>query len=230
MEPCTKTALTGVVLAGGKSSRMGTDKRKIRIHGRRPMLLQALHLLSQCTDRVVISCREDSIPSCASDGQFLCVFDALPTGNLAPAQTTPSHIESFSSDSIGPLAGMYACLQSLGGPLLVLSCDMPFMTPEAIRKLIAARQKALENGRHPLMTTYRQAETGFIEALVAIYEAESLPLFAQAIRDGTRKLNKVIPASCREDIVYSQDEALPFFNVNYPADLALAMQASKASE
>lgn len=233
--------LVGVVLAGGLSSRMGMDKRQLYVHAERDMLEQTLLVLGECTSRVVISCGADAVPLCARQGRWEFVVDALPEGRLAPPKTTPPHVRASQSagahapvgpsrsadNGIGPLAGMYACLKALQAPILVLSCDLPFMTPEVLHTLMAARKAAVQAGRKPLLTTFKQAETGFIEALTAIYEAESLPYFEQAILAGVRKLNMVIPPALREDVVYPQDKALPFFNVNYPADLELARRAWK---
>lgn len=224
----TNDSLTGVVLAGGLSTRMGLDKRALCLHGEKDMLERTLDLLSVLTARVVVSCRDDSVPDCARSGRVPYILDSLPTLPLgvAPAvpQTTPSHAEAAeAAGKIGPLGGMYASLKALGGPLLVLSCDLPFMTEEVLRQLIAARNAAILE-TSPLMTTFRQAETGFIEALVAIYEAESLPYFEQALFAGVRKLNAVIPQKRRCDVPYTHREAMPFFNVNYPADLELARQ------
>lgn len=233
-------SLVGVVLAGGKSSRMGMDKRGIRVRDDRDMLEHIVHILVACTDRVVLSCREDSIPPLARELSLPCIYDALPDGPLAPAQTTPLHVRDALSTStlsnssgsavdkgVGPLSGMYACLQALQAPLLVISCDLPFMSEQVLFSLISARNRAIQSTIPPLMTTFRQVETGFIEALVAIYEPETLPLFSAAILAGVRKLNMVVPESQRHDVYYTRDEALPFFNVNYPADLALARQACK---
>ena len=61
----------------------------------------------------------------------------------------------------------------------------------------------------------------FIEALTAIYEVAALPLFDKALARGERKLSRIVPLERQERIAYSQGEALPFFNINYPADLEL---------
>lgn len=230
-----KELLTGVVLAGGTSTRMGLDKRRICLHGDRDMLEHTLDLLALCTDRVVVSCRGDSIPPCVQEGRVPHVADALPQTPLAAPMTTPQHAEAAAAQGkVGPLGGMYACLKALGGPLLVLSCDLPFMTEAVLRKLIDARNAAQRTARSaglpcPLMTTFRQAETGFIEALTAIYEAEALPFFESALVSGVRKLNMVIPEDRRTDVIYSREESMPFFNVNYPADLELARQVAGKS-
>jgi molybdopterin-guanine dinucleotide biosynthesis protein A len=72
------------------------------------------------------------------------------------------------------------------------------------------------------MTTFRQAETGYIEALTSIYEPDCLPLFSQAIGMGRRQINLIIPPARRHDIVYAKSEARPFLNINYPADIEQA--------
>lgn len=228
-KPCpvnrSEADLIGVVLAGGLSTRMGLDKRALRLHGEKDMLEHTIELLSGCTSRVVVSCRDDSLPDCVRAGRVPYIPDLLPDSPLSAPQTTPAHAETAAAaGKVGPLGGMYACLKALGGPLLVLSCDLPFMTVAVLRTLITARHRASVSSTPPLMTTFRQAETGFIEALVAIYEAESLPYFEQALISGVRKLNAVIPQTRRCDVPYTHREAMPFFNVNYPADLELARQ------
>ena len=71
------------------------------------------------------------------------------------------------------------------------------------------------------MTTFRQVETGYIEALVAVYEPEVLPLLEVAFADKLFQLNRIVPDPLRHHLPYRRDEAAPFFNVNHPADLSL---------
>ena len=50
--------MIGVVLAGGRSTRLGQDKVRLRLPGDgRDMLARTADLLAACTDGVVISCR-----------------------------------------------------------------------------------------------------------------------------------------------------------------------------
>ena len=114
-------------------------------------------------------------------------------------------------EGLGPFSGVYAAV-------LALSCDLPFMDDATLRRLLAARDAASSDR---LLTTFCQTETGFIEALTAIYEVAALPLFDKAQAQGERKLSRIIPQERQERIAYSQGEALPFFNINYPADLEL---------
>ena len=52
------------------------------------------------------------------------------------------------------------------------------------------------------MTTFQQAETGFIEALVSIYEPACLPFFEEARARNLRQLNLVIPEKLQSRVVY----------------------------
>ena len=114
-------------------------------------------------------------------------------------------------DRQGPFGGVYSALRRLQKPILVLSCDLPFMDGPTLRRLLDAREARLPG---TIMTTYQQEETGFIEALVAVYEPACLPWFDAAWEQGIRKFSVVIPEELRTHVPYSRSEALPFFNIN----------------
>lgn len=196
--------IVGVVLAGGLSTRLGQDKTRLRLHGESApgMLARTAELLHAVTGEVWISCRGNRpcpVSESGVDGPYYRLNDEV--------------------EGMGPFGGVITALRVAQGPVLVLSCDLPFMERAVLERLLA-RRAARQPGT--LMTTFRQVETGFIESLVAIYEFEALPLFRQALEDGERKLSRVVPPDLREHIPYSVREALPFFNINYPADLEMA--------
>ncbi|MEZ0575549.1 molybdenum cofactor guanylyltransferase [Halodesulfovibrio aestuarii] len=189
--------LTGIVLAGGLSSRMGHDKTRIHVHGdsEPDLLVYTCRLLESVCSEVWISSR-DIRPH--ADG-YLWVKDEI--------------------EGKGPIGGVMTSLRAAQGPILVLSCDLPFMNKEILQKLISFWKQRPVGTLH---TTFVQEETGFIEALVSIYELEALPLFEQAIDDRMYKLSQVVPKDQQYCLPYDQQESLPFFNVNYPADLEMA--------
>ncbi len=190
------TPLTGVVLAGGLSTRMGRHKPGIRLHGEDgpDLLARNVALLRTLLPRVLVSCRAGGeLP------QYDCVTDLMP--------------------GLGPIAGVQAALAAANGPVLALSCDMPFMDAPTLCRLIRAWG---ERPPQALMATFRQAETGYIEALAAIYSPSCLPLINEAVSRGTYRLGLVVSRNQRVDVVYTRKESLPFFNINYPADLETA--------
>lgn len=190
--------LCGIVMAGGLSSRMGRDKLRLSVHDDgRDMLERTIDLLGSVVGSVYISCRS--------------------------AEGMPGPVILDEMDRQGPFGGVYSALRKLHAPLLVLSCDLPFMNPETLTRLIEARNARPEGA---IMTTFQQVETGYIEALVSIYEPECLPWFDAAWKDGIRKFNVVIPERLRTSILYTRAEALSFFNINYPADFEIARRLS----
>lgn len=100
-----RTDLLGVVLAGGRSRRMGRDKALLCFHGG-TLLQHQVRLLQPLCLRVVVSGMYDG---------FDCILDARPDG--------------------GPLAGLSAVASAWRGALLVLPVDMPFMAPELLAEL-----------------------------------------------------------------------------------------------
>lgn len=210
-----KSGVVGVVLAGGLSSRLGEDKACLRLprkkYGGTPnagrpgrpadedMLTRTIHLLRACTVDVAVSCRASR--------------------DVNPWRRIPDEVEGA-----GPLGALYSILRAESRPVLVLSCDLPFMEEGVLRRLLAAREARPGDA---VMTTFRQAETGYIEALVSIYEPACRPWFEAAMHRGLRQLNLVVPESLRVHITYTRQEALPFFNINYPVDLEAARRLAK---
>lgn len=191
--------VAGLVLAGGKSSRLGRDKARIKVDGK-DLLCRAVNLLESVVGQVWVAGRDPS-------GHGL-------------------HNPWFMDDipGKGPVGGILTALRKLQRPCLVTSCDLPFLDQPTLLRLLRARDAAhasVLNGRPPLMTTYGQTETGYIEALVAVYEPDCLPRLETAVAQGRHKLSAIIPRDCRTEIPYSKDDAMVFFNINRPADLAV---------
>ena len=185
--------LTGVVLAGGLSSRMGHDKASIRPAHDKPedLLSRAAALLANCCDNVLVVGREHPV--------YHSCLDQVP-GN-------------------GPVGGITTALDTSGTACLVLSCDLPFISAKELNALIAQRESRTEA---MLSTAYRQIDTGYIEALVAIYEYQSLPYFQRCLTEKKLKVSRIVPQERQQFLDYRAEDSLPFFNINYPADLAVA--------
>lgn len=99
-----------VILNGGKSSRMGSDKSKLIIKGQ-SLLERAVHLVSPLADQVYISSQATT--------------SSLPT------------LPDF-AESIGPMGGIVGALESLPEleRILFIPVDMPFLTNETLDRLI----------------------------------------------------------------------------------------------
>ena len=136
--------MIGVVLAGGRSTRLGQDKVRLRLPGDgRDMLARTADLLAACTDGVVISCRA---PDAGEETLALPGIRSIPDAE----------------SGLGPLGGVWSALRELRQPILVLSCDLPFMDMPTLRRLIDARgDETLFKGLNNESSTY--ATTRFVQ-------------------------------------------------------------------
>lgn len=182
----------GLVLAGGLSSRLGHDKANLKIHsgaGITDLLERSMKLLRLVVDDVAV------------------------VGRHAPGY--PSVPDLIARK--GPVGGIASALAAFPHEaVLVLSCDLPFMNIATLRRLLEARAQSPEN---TLMTAYQQAETGHKEALVAIYEPGAGQYFLDCLYADKLKVSMVVPEEQQYFIEYGAEGSLPFFNINYPADL-----------
>ncbi len=140
-------AISGFVLAGGASTRMGTDKALLDWHGQ-PLVEHALALLRSVTPEVRIV------------GQQL-KFGAFGTTveDLFPGR--------------GPLGGIHVALAATAADLnLVLAVDMPFVPPEFLSYLAEQARQAsaavtvprLRGRWQPLCAVYRRTFGAVAEA------------------------------------------------------------------
>ena len=143
-----RSDITGILLAGGKSSRMGQEKGLVGFRGK-PLIQYGIELLSSFTDRIVIgSANPDYLA-------FGC--------EMIPDEVT----------GLGPAAGLAAVLKKSATPWnIVLACDLPFLEREFIENLISAAPDyqavvPMHNGNmEPLAALYhRNLGTIFEEAV-----------------------------------------------------------------
>lgn len=133
-----KTNITGIILAGGKSSRMGTDKGFLSVNGKL-FVQHSIDALNPLVSEVIT----------VSDHDAYDVFKLR-------------RIEDEVKDA-GPLAGLYSGLkQSKTEYNLVLSCDIPLITSEILTLLIEAVDESSEviqiesnNKTMPLIALYK---------------------------------------------------------------------------
>lgn len=193
-----KAEVMGLVLAGGRSRRLGQDKVVLPYAGG-CLLSRSVDLLQKFCPDVWVSGRN---PAALSDaGQH-------PDIN---APWLPDDIPG-----IGPMGGIITCLKRLQRPLLVIACDLPLLDEDTIRWLLEVRTARKTNH---VMTTFLQLATGFIESLVAVYEPEALPYLEASYEKGMYKLSRALPPEVRLEIPYSPEKGHVFFNINHPEDL-----------
>ncbi len=159
-------ALSGAVLAGGRSARMGADKWALRLNGRTLLELQAEKLRALGIRDVMLS------------------GAGLPP--LPGARVVPDEYEGR-----GPLAGLHACLRSARNPAcLVVSVDVPLIPAEALAALCGAHRGGITvlchgGAEEPLIAVY-DASAAAVRAAAALLDSG---------RGAVRALGDALPRS-----------------------------------
>jgi molybdopterin-guanine dinucleotide biosynthesis protein A len=182
----------GVVLAGGRGSRLGGAKATAELGGR-PLI---------------------SYPLAALAGAGLeAAIVAKPDTDLGGKGPVPVLLEP--EEPVHPLAGIVAALRQTGRPLVVLGCDFPFVPPALVRALADAPEPlvvpAPRGEAQPLVARWTPALLPALEDALAGEE----PLRRTVAALSPRLLDDA-------GLARFGDPARVFFNVNTPADLDAA--------
>jgi molybdenum cofactor guanylyltransferase len=157
------TPLYGLVLAGGRSRRMRSDKAALA-YGARPQLAEAFDLVARHVHRAFLSVRAEQ-----ADDPLRARYPQIVDG----------------TEGRGPIAGIIAAQsQHPDAAWLVLACDLPFLDDATLGTLVSRR----DAGR--IATAFRSRYDGLPEPLCAIYEprsGEAVRAHVAAGRDCPRK-------------------------------------------
>lgn len=186
---------TTAIMAGGKSSRMGTDKSFVPLLGK-PMIEHVLDRVSGLGDELIIVTNDP--------GSYR--YLGLP-------------IFSDIFEDHGPLGGLHAALAQASHPhVLVVACDMPWLNRPLLEYMTSLRTSAdvivprWSNFPEPLHAVYDKVCLGPITASL---RAQTLKLVAFYGRVRVRYLE-------REEIVQFDASGRSFANINTPEDVTRA--------
>ncbi|MEJ6603261.1 MAG: molybdenum cofactor guanylyltransferase [Verrucomicrobiia bacterium] len=182
-----------VVMAGGFSRRMGTDKAALpHPVSKLPLLEHQLRLLAALyPQRRFVSAR---------------LHQTLPT--------LPADVIRINDDGEhGPLGGITATLSASDSDhLLVIAVDLPQLTRETLEQLFKPVPLA-ESGS--IATTIHG-----VEPLVAIYPRQALPAMKAALATGSYRLKSLLSGALKPMMTtVNFSEATPFHNWNSPSDI-----------
>lgn len=143
--------LSGVVIAGGRSTRFGDGDKSVADLAGTPMARRVVDRIGTVVDEIVVNCRPDQRSA------------------LAAALTGVDHPVSFALDDQpdrGPVAGIRNGLAAADGSYAaVVACDMPFVDPEFVAALFeraAGRDAAIPRPGEwyePTQAVYRRDPT-----------------------------------------------------------------------
>jgi molybdopterin-guanine dinucleotide biosynthesis protein A len=162
------TQAAGIVLAGGRSARMGTPKAALEWHGS-TLLRRVTGLVQRSVDGPVVVVR--------APGQPL------------PALTDGVEVVDDAREGRGPLQGLAAGLAAVGDRAVaayVSSTDVPLLHPRFIRRVLASFADDVDvvlpharGFRHPLAAAYRVTLVDAVERLIAADRMRPAFLFAE---------------------------------------------------
>jgi molybdenum cofactor guanylyltransferase len=184
----------GIVLCGGKSTRMGSPKASLPF-GPETMLQRVVRLLGEVVEPiVVVAAADQNLPPLPSD--------VIVTRDEREAR--------------GPLEGLRAGLKALPPSIdsaYVTSCDVPLLVPDFVRQMIDLARDydiavmEIDGFTHPLSAVYRRATLPFVEDLLARDRLRPVFLF-EAVN--TRRV--------RPEEMTSDPELRTLRNLNTPED------------
>jgi len=192
---------TGIILAGGRGSRMnGADKARL-IVDRRCLLDRQVETMRRWFTEVIIVAGPHR---CYEYSGVKQVFDERP--------------------DCGPLMGLYSGLHASSHDLnFVAACDMPYISDKLIELLM---NSAVDNKTADAVVPLVK---GFHEPLLAVYHKNVLPGVKDSIDSGQLKMisfyEKINILDIPEDKITAVDPGLlSFLNINTPHDWHLARQ------
>ena len=187
--------ITGIILAGGKSSRMGTDKGFLT-HNGKSFIQSSIDALKPLVSEIII----------VSDNPNYNVFGFKRTLDVIK--------------NAGPVAAICSGLEaSITTYNLILSCDIPLINSEILKKLIAAIDAD---------TQIIQIESeGKSMPLIALYKKEVAVVFNQFLKQNERRLRIAIKGCTYKNIILDKKEAYCTLNVNTQDELKAINYAYK---
>jgi len=187
-------SFSAAILAGGQSSRMGRNKALLQLEGK--------SLISRTVEMVA------------------SVVESIRIITNTPGEYAFLNIPMVSDEirGLGPIGGIYTALRHCDSrQCLIVACDLPFLTVELIRFLLAEAGDhdifAIDAGRgvEPLCTVYARHCLPAIEAQIALKDYKVAHMFDAV----DAQIARLTP----EDGLFSEHA---LFNVNTPEDFAKA--------
>ena len=181
--------IDGVVLCGGRSSRMGTDKSLLPVDGVPMARRVADALIAGGCGRVV---------AVGGDPEGLAAvgLEVVPDG--WPGE--------------GPLGGVLTALRAIGpdaDAVVVVACDMPYLSGATVSALVTALQ-----ADHALLAAV--GRTDRIEPLCAVWRLSATATLADALAAGERRLHAVLAGLPVAEVAVPGADVV---NINAPGDL-----------
>ena len=192
--------VTGAILAGGKSRRMGVNKAFLRL-GNRTLIEHVIHRIQPIADEILI------ITNTHDEYNHLGIetkFDIIPNA--------------------GTLGGIHSALtKATNDAVVCVGCDIPFIDTNLLLYLISVL------GEHDAVIPYTCSERGqlTLQTLCAVYSKRCLPIIEKMLNDAEYRvhalkshanINLIIPETWKK----IDPDGYSFLNINTPDDFEIA--------
>ena len=197
--------VSGIVLAGGQSRRLGRDKA-VELLGGKPMIRRVLERVAGLTSENIV-----------------VVADEARGTTLPLLEDTRVAVDVH--PGMGSLGGIFSGLAAAGNEwAIVAACDMPFLNADLLGYLLSLREG---------VDVVAPVVAGRPEPTHALYSRECLLFIEERLRAEELKITgfygRVRVRYVEErDILRFDPELLSFFNVNSPQDLERALALAAA--
>ena len=188
------------VLAGGKSIRMGKDKAFLPFENKTLLenAVQTVGQISQNRVKIVLNNQSQNDKVANLLPNILCIFDSI--------------------KNRGALGGIHAALKnSQSDWTIILACDLPFVKPKVIEKL-------LENVSTNLSAVVPKQFDGKLQPLCAVYKtAVCLPILEKLFAENESVSAKTLIENLESKIISADNfDSATFLNINTPSDYLLS--------
>jgi len=183
--------ITGLILAGGRGSRMGSVDKGLQAFRDRPMIAHVLERFAPQVDEILINANR-SLDAYAAFGH----------------RVVPDAIDGFA----GPLAGLHIGMAHATHPLVAtVPCDSPFLPPDLIARLSGAMQQ--RGADLAVAKTFDQPHPVF-----CLTRASLAPHLQAFLASGQRKIDKWYATLKLVEVPFDDEEAA-FSNINTVEEL-----------
>lgn len=187
-------SITAIILAGGRSSRMGQDKALL-MWQQRPLIAHIVECLQAQVERIAINTNS---PQAFADFGLPMIADEF-------------------SESRGPLAGIAAALNYSSTRLtLIVPCDNPLLSSQ----LTARLQAAMKSEQADLAYARSGGDKHYLHALIRTGLRAHLTNFLQAHDYAVHRWYATLRSACAD----FDDQPENFRNINCAADLTQLQQ------
>ena len=191
--------ILGVILAGGRATRMGGGDKGLKRIGGQPMIERVISRIGPQVQRLVINANGD--PERFIDYEVPVIPDDM-----------PGHA--------GPLAGIlsameYAVDTTSADMVLSVAADCPFLPRDLCPKLLAVMK--LHESRISIAHS-----GGFAQPTIALWDISLRHDLREALEGGLRKIDSFTDRYSTTSVDWPTTPYDPFFNANTPQDLAVA--------